>query len=322
MKLKSKKNLILFKSVNLESKNYQKLKRRFSIIKVDSFNDISKINKKIKDKVVAIYCSQKFNYNNNLRVFKNLKFLLSSTTATTFIDNKYCIKKKIKIISLEKETNFLNKITPTAEHVFGLIIMISRNYLQAIKSVETGKKFDRSPFAGFKMLSRSTLGIIGYGRLGRIVKKIAIGFGMKVIYADIKQNNFKENLNKIFLKSDFVTLHMPHRLNKCFFSKKNIKIQKPFFLINTSRGEVVDENFIIYLLKNRNLLGYATDVLKEEFRKNFSIEKNLIFKNLNKFNIIITPHIGGSTIDAWYLTQKRVIDKFIKYYSTYSLNNE
>lgn len=315
MKLKNKKGLVIFKSANLGLQNYQKLKKKFSIIKINSFLDINKIGKMTKDNVVAIYCSQLFNYNKNLRVFKNLKFLISSTTATTFIDSEYCKEKKIKIISLEKETKFLNKITSTAEHVFGLILIISRNYLQAIRSVVTDGKFDRSPFAGFKMLSRSTLGIIGYGRLGRIVKKIAIGFGMKVICADIKQNNFIENLNKIFLNSDFVTLHIPHNLNKCFFSKKNIKIQKPFFLINTSRGEVVDEKFIIHSLKNKNLLGYATDVLKDEFYANFSIKKNLIFKNLNKLNIIITPHIGGSTLDAWHLTQKKVIDKFIKYYS-------
>lgn len=321
MNLKTKKSLVLFKSVNLGIQNYKKLKKNFSVVKVNSFLDINKIDKMTKDNVVAIYCSQLFNYNKNLRVFKNLKFLISSTTATTFIDSKYCKEKKIKIISLEKETKFLNKITSTAEHVFGLILIISRNYLQAMKSVVTEGKFDRSPFAGFKMLSRSTLGIVGYGRLGKIVKKIALGFGMKVICADIKQNNFRENLTKILLDSDFVTLHIPYSFNKNFFSKKNIKIRKPFFLINTSRGEVVDEKFIIYLLKKNFLLGYATDVLKNEFHENFKIEKNLIFKNLNKFNIIITPHIGGSTLDAWHLTQKRVINKFIKYYSKYCIIN-
>ena len=315
MSLKSKKNLILFKSVNLEFKNYQKIEKNFSIISVNSFKDINKINKKIKDNVVAIYCSQKYNYNSNLKVFKNLKFLLSSTTATTFIDSKYCIKKKIKIISLEKETNFLKKITPTAEHVFGLILMISRNYIQAIRSIENDKKFDRSPFAGIKMLSRSALGIVGYGRLGRIVKKIAVGFGMKVYHADIKEKNFKIKLKKIFSNSDFVSLHIPHLNNEGFFSSNNIKISKPFFLINTSRGEIIDEKFLIKSLKNKKILGYATDVLKEEFDPNFKLKKNLLFKHIHKYNIIITPHIGGSTKDAWVLTQKRIIDKFLKYYN-------
>ena len=97
MNLKTKKSLVLFKSVNLGIQNYKKLKKNFSVVKVNSFLDINKIDKMTKDNVVAIYCSQLFNYNKNLRVFKNLKFLISSTTATTFIDSKYCKEKKIKI---------------------------------------------------------------------------------------------------------------------------------------------------------------------------------------------------------------------------------
>ena len=66
------------------------------------------------------------------------------------------------------------------------------------------------------------------------------------------------------------------------------------------------------MLKKKKILGYATDVLQDEFKKNFEIKKNIIWKNRNKLNILITPHIGGSTEDAWFSTQKRVIDKFLK----------
>ena len=64
----------------------------------------------------------------------------------------------------------------------------------------------------------------------------------------------------------------------------------------------------------KKIFGYATDVLNREFSSNFKIKKNIIFKNRKKYNIVITPHIGGSTIDAWQLTENRVIKKLIKNY--------
>ena len=98
-----------------------------------------------------------------------------------------------------------------------------------------------------------------------------------------------------------------------FLTKKIFQnSEKNFFLINTSRGEVINENFVLDLLKKRKILGYATDVLKDEFTENFKLSKNLLFKNRKKYNILITPHIGGSTLDAWNLTEKRVINRFIK----------
>ena len=89
-------------------------------------------------------------------------------------------------------------------------------------------------------------------------------------------------------------------------------MKKPFFLINTSRGEVVDEKYIISLLRNKKILGYATDVIKGEFDDKFNLKSSLIYQNRSKYNIIITPHIGGSTIDAWKETEGRVIEKLIK----------
>jgi lactate dehydrogenase-like 2-hydroxyacid dehydrogenase len=307
------KKLLYFKNINLDISNYKILQKNFKIILIKNLKQTSKLNKKILDEIFVIYCDPNFFFSKKfLKKFKNLKTLISSTTSVGFIDEEYCRTKKIKIISLEKQQKFLKSITPTAEHVFGLILMISRNYLAAIKSVNQGK-FNRKPFGGFGMLSKLKIGIIGYGRLGKLVKKIAKGFGMIVYKCDIKQKNFKKALNHLVSNSDFISLHIPSEKNYEFFSKKNIgKIKRPFFLINTSRGEIVDEKYIIEQLKLKNILGYATDVLKNEFSHNFKLKKNEIFKNKNRYNIVITPHIGGSTKDAWKLTEYQVIKKLIK----------
>lgn len=306
------KRLLYFKNINLNISNYKILHKNFKISSIKNLKQASKLDKKILDEIFVIYCDPNYVFSKKfLKKFENLRILISSTTSVGFIDREYCKTKKIKIISLEKQQKFLKSITPTAEHVFGLILMISRNYLGAIKSVSQGK-FNRRPFGGFGMLSRLKIGIIGYGRLGKLVNKIAKGFGMIVYKCDIKQKNFKKVLNFVVSNSDFVSLHIPSEKNYEFFSKKNIgKIKKPFFLINTSRGEVVDEEYIVKQLKLKNILGYATDVLKNEFSHNFKLKKNQIFKSKNRYNIIITPHIGGSTKDAWKLTEYQVIKKLI-----------
>ena len=306
-------SLLYFTNINLNFSNLEILKKKFNICKIKTLKQGYSLDKKVSDKIIAIYCDPNYFYSKFfLKKFKNLKYLISSTTSTGFIEKDYCKNKKIKILSLEKDQKFLSSITPTAEHVFGLILMISRNYFEAVKSVDQGK-FNRRPFGGFGMLSKSRLGIIGYGRLGKIVKKIAKGFGMKTLTCDIKKKNFKKTFKKVIFSSDFISLHIPSEKNYKFFSEKNIgKITKPFFLINTSRGEIIDEKFIIRQLKLKNIQGYATDVLKNEFTPHFNLKKNTIFINKNRYNIIITPHIGGSTKDAWKLTEYRVIKKLIK----------
>ncbi len=289
-----KYNLIYFKRTNIHPENLNKLKEKFNLIPINNFKSIAKISKNKIRLINAVYADQNYNFNKNFfQKLKSLKYILSSTTSTSFIDEVYCKKNKIKIFSLEKQQKFLKKITPTAEHVFGLIFLISRNYKQAIENINLGV-FDRKNFVGNKMLSKSKIGIVGYGRLGKIIKKIAKGFNLKVITYD-KAKDKKSKLFQIFNGVDYVSLNIPLRKNSMFFSRKNFpkNCQNKFYLINTSRGEIIDEKFVIDLLKKKILLGYATDVISKEFTNNFNIKKNILFKNRHRYNIIITPHIGG-----------------------------
>ena len=314
-----KDNLLYFKASKINKKNFNTLKNFFLIKKINKTSDLKKIKNKIKIKI--IYCDQKNVYDSFfLKNFPNLKFLVSPSTSTEFIDHNFCKKKKIKIISLENEKFFLRKITPTAEHILGLILVISRNYFPAIKSVYDGS-FDRRPFGGYKMLSKCNLGIIGYGRIGKILKKMSKNIFKRIYTADINNNaNFKKNLIKIFKNSDFISLNIPSQNNKNFFSKKNLpNFYKSFYLINTSRGDVIDEKFVLGQLKKKNILGYATDVIKGEFDKSFNLKNSKFFRNMNKYNILITPHIGGSTKDAWFETEKRVIEKLLSSNKKYKL---
>jgi|Laugresbdmm110sd_1035091.scaffolds.fasta_scaffold66825_2 D-3-phosphoglycerate dehydrogenase len=309
-----KNNLLYFRGVNLDIKNLILLKKYFRLLNIKNKKEALKLSFNERIKVHVIYCDQQhFLGEDFLSSFTNLKYLVSSTTSTDFIDKIFCIKYGIKIISLENKRFFLKKITPTAEHTLGLILLISRNYYSAISSVKNGI-FNRRKFGGYKMLSDCNLGIIGYGRLGKILKKISKNLFSQIFTADIKDKKyFKNNLKKIFKYCDFVTLHIPSKNNYEFFSKTNVPFfSKKFYLINTSRGDVIDEKFLINCLKKKAILGYGTDVIKGEFQKDFSLKNNIIYRNADKYNIIITPHIGGSTRDAWYKTENKVIVDLIK----------
>ena len=191
-----KKSLLYFRNINLDNSNYKYLNKFFIIKSINKPSEIKLLSLYEKKKIFCIYCDPKFFYSKKiLKNFEKLEYLISSTTGTSFIDKKYCKLKKIKIISLEKDTKFLSKITPTAEHTFGLLLTLIRNYIPAIKAVNKGK-FNRRPFGGYSMLSRLKLGIIGMGRLGKIVKKIALGFSMEVIDCDKKSKKFKSKLKK------------------------------------------------------------------------------------------------------------------------------
>ena len=120
--------------------------------------------------------------------------LASSTTSTDFIDIEFCKKKKIKVFSLENEQKFLSSISSTAEHTFGLILLITRKYISAINSVEKSR-FNRRPFGVIKCYLSAWDNWVW--KIRKTGKKIASGFSMKIIFCDIKDKNYKKKLKKI-----------------------------------------------------------------------------------------------------------------------------
>jgi len=248
-----------------------------------------------------------------------LKIIASNTTGHPHINVEYATSRKIKVLTLKDDQVFLSRITPTAELTWGLIIAVTRNLIPAAKSVLEGR-WDRRPYGGRAMLSRMSLGLIGYGRLGKLVGSYGRSFGMTVRYydpfVDGKDPGIEriENLENLLRLSDVVSLHVPHEpetenlLNRHMFNF----FKKGGYLINTSRAELVDEDALIDALERNILAGAAVDVLAGEFDPDFSqhvaASKLVAFARRND-RLLITPHIGGSTKDAWELTERRTIDR-------------
>lgn len=251
----------------------------------------------------------------------NLKIIATATTGLDHIDVEYAKSKKIKIISLRGENKFLNTITGTAELACGLMIDLMRNISASFNSVKN-YEWNREKFRGHNLRGK-VLGIVGLGRLGKMMARYGNTFEMKIIGYDphVEKNDFKKaNCKKVSFaellnKSDIISIHA--HLNKetenMFCEKTFGKIKNNAYLINTSRGKIVNEDDLLKALKKNRIAGYATDVLADELTFNRKFKDYPLVKYArNHNNVIILPHIGGMTDESRKATDIFIAKKIIK----------
>lgn len=249
--------------------------------------------KKVKDfDALIILLSQKIT-KNVIDRGKNLKVISNYAVGYDNIDVKYASEKGIYV------TNTPDVLTEaTANLTWALILATTRRIVESDKFTRRGKFKGWKPdlFLGTDLKGK-TLGILGLGRIGMSVAKKAVCFGMNVLYWDLKKKRTGKKikykgLEEILRFSDIISIHLPlnkdtyHLLNK---EKFNL-IKKGCYIINTSRGEVIEEKALIKALKNKKISGAGLDVYEGEPDIN---------KELFKFNnVVLTPHIGSATIET------------------------
>lgn len=252
----------------------------------------------------------------------HLRAIGSNTTGHPHIDVDHAAERGIRVITLKAYQEFLDTITPTAEMTIGLMVALTRNLVPAIRSVTDDGRWERWPFGGQRMLSRMSLGLVGIGRLGRMTAVYADCIGMAVRFYDPYvegEGEFQkvDTLTELVAESDIVSLHAPHEAEtENMINAEVFSHFKPgSFFINTARGELVDEDALLAALESGRLAGAAVDVLNGEFVPRFGsrvLEHPLVRYATEHDNLLITPHIGGSTRDAWGLTQEFVIRRMIE----------
>lgn len=171
---------------------------------------------------------------------------------------------------------------------------------------------------GSREIRGKTLGIVGYGHIGSQVSILAEALGMKVLFYDVVKklplgNALAVNsLEELLMKSDFVTLHVPEtRVTKDMISAREIKqMKKGSYLINASRGTVVVIDDLVAALKDKHLAGCAIDVFPVEPASN---KDKFVSPLQGLSNVILTPHVGGSTEEAQYAIGLEVAESFIRY---------
>ncbi len=247
----------------------------------------------------------------------HLKVIVSNTTGHPHIDVEYACSKGVFVACLKFAQAFLKTITPTAELTWGLLLALTRNLVPAHEAV-LGGLWDRRPFGGRAMLSSLSLGIVGHGRLGTMVARYGKAFGMKVRYYDPYVEVSSEGAERVsdlatlVEQSDVVTILVPHEKDtEGIFSADIFARFKPgSYLINTARGELIDWNAMLDSLRSGRLAGAALDVFDGEFVPGFAARfpsHPVLQYARDHGNLLLTPHIGGSTVDAWRLTEAHAI---------------
>ena len=226
----------------------------------------------------------------------NVKLINTCSTGMNHIDVDYCKKNNIKIYSLTRDMDLINDLPSTSELAFGLMLSLLRQIPQGQKHVSK-YSWDYTQFVG-RQIKDLKIGIVGYGRLGKMMEGYCKAFGAKTFIYDPYVNIFQTPLEQIFQKCDVISLHVhvtdetKYMINKDLFDY----IKKDCYIINTSRGEIVNENDIVEGLESGIITGYGTDVIENEFD---DLTKSPIIKAMNfGENIIITPHVGGMTIEG------------------------
>lgn len=252
-----------------------------------------------------------------------LKFVVSPTTGLSHVDLEYLKEMGITCVYLGQIKSEISSVFATAELTWGLLLAVARKMSLAAISTQSGD-WRRENFFGVS-LSNKVIGIIGFGRLGRRVAEYALSFGMKVlaydsdqkVFADLDQSIVQCKLDHLMVNSDFVSIHVPlNNETKNLISRERINLlRNNAVLINTSRGDVVDEGALVDAIKSGKLFGVGIDVLQNENDSDFDASKSVLIQAAKSgYNVVVTPHLGGWTDDAVRVTRHAIAEEFMKIY--------
>ena len=264
-----------------------------------SFIDMGKYN--------VIFCNpNKQNYKLDKDILENFNgTILTASTGLNHIDMKYCNDNNIKVLSLTKDYDLINDLPSTSELAFGLMCSMLRNIPSGFDDVKKGN-WDYDSHMGHQLKGK-TIGIIGYGRLGKMMTDYCYAFGMNTLPYD--PYKFDADFELLLKISDVISLHVhANDETRHMINKKTLgKMKNNSYIVNTSRGEIVNEHDIVDALRSGKLKGYATDVIEDEYGNR---ENSPILKGIKEgLNILVTPHVGGMTWEGQQKAYKWSISK-------------
>lgn len=242
-----------------------------------------------------------------------LKFIGRVGAGLENIDCDYAESKGIHLIAAPEGNR-----NAVGEHSLGMLLSLFNKFNKADNEVRHGKWL-REDNRGLE-LDGKTVGLIGYGNMGKAFAKKLKGFDVEVLCYDIKENVGDENCKQVSLKelqekTDVLSLHTPQTpltigmINKEFINQ----FSKPFWLINTARGKSVVTKDLVDALKSKKILGAGLDVLEYEkasFENLFSSELPEAFQYLiSANNVILSPHVAGWTVESKIKLAQTIVDK-------------
>lgn len=293
---------------------------------LDQLNDLGFINhedytsskEEIEKKIHTydgIVIRSRFNIDKQfLDIASNLKFIARVGAGLESIDCGYAEEKGVELISAPEGNR-----NAVAEHALGMLLSIMNNFKAADFEIRQGD-WNREKNRGDE-LEGKTIGIIGYGNMGKAFAKKLRGFDVNVIFHDIKDNLEDENakqvtLNELKSDADVLSLHVPFtELTNKMVNEDYIKsFKKPFYLINTARGKCVVTKDLVEALQSGKIIGAGLDVLEYEQTsfENLFLDGQIPYnfeKLLRQSNVILTPHIAGWTHQSKEKLSQTIVDK-------------
>ncbi len=250
----------------------------------------------------------------------NLKFIARVGAGMENIDLDFAEKNDIKCFNSPEGNR-----DAVGEHTLGMLLSLFNNLCRADREVKNGI-WKREENRGLEIKGK-TIGIIGYGNMGNAFAQRLQGFQTNIISYDKYKKNFGNSFvkevswNEIFEETDILSFHIPLNEETKFLFNKNLmkNFKKKIFIINTSRGKIVNTNDLIEGLKNNKILGAALDVLEYEKTSFENLYKNK--KNFSNFNflkksekVILSPHIAGWTKESKIKLSKLLAEKICKFF--------
>lgn len=228
-----------------------------------------------------------------------LKVINTASTGTDHIDREECARRGIRILSIARDYALLDTFTATAECAWLLLLACHRNLRTASRAAHAGDWDNSERFQG-DQLSGRTLGVLGVGRLGKMTVEYGKAFRMRVLGCDLQPFAIpgveRVDFDTLLRESDAISLHI-HMTpeNRYLFNATTFaKMKRGVILVNTSRGDLIDEAALLRALEAEQIAAFGADVLHDEWRADMT-EQAVIRYAQTHDNVVLTPHIGGAT---------------------------
>ncbi len=240
-----------------------------------------------------------------------LKFIARAGAGIEKIDEEICDIRGIRILNAPEGNR-----DALGEHALGMLLALLNKMLTADQEIRQGI-WDRDRNRGIEIKGK-TVGIIGYGNMGSAFAKRLSSFDCRVLAYDKYKKDFSDELVKecgmteIFSETDILSLHVPLTKETKGFYNKNFfnRFEKSIYLVNTARGPVLPLEDLLALMDEGKILGAALDVLENEKINRLTELEKQNFRNLiSRKNVIITPHVGGWTIESYRKINEVLIGK-------------
>ena len=232
--------------------------------------------------------------------FPSLKYIVSPTTGVNHIDMRYFFDHGVRVITLRGHHAFLKNIHATAEHTLAIVLALFRQVPQAYNSVSNGQ-WNRYPFKGRELHGKRVL-VLGYGRVGSQVAFLYESFGCKVSAHDLHDSKiplkYKCDFHDALSQCDLLSVHVDLCDSNCGLVSESIinAMKESAVIINTSRGELIDQKALLNAVMDKRIGGAAIDVLHDEPEPINEMVRESI--KVCGSRLLITPHISGYTEES------------------------